>query len=95
MGSRNNDNNIYNLRPFLEKDRLTGENFSTWERMLRLVLKSEGREDVIDTPLPGPLPENPTTAEVKRHKEAHDRAVPITFLMIATMEPSFQKHFED
>src|SRR6187397_1688504 len=96
MGSRNNnDNNVYNLRPFLEKDRLTGENFSNWERMLRLVLKSEGKEDIIDTPLPGPLPENPTAAEIKKHKVAHDRVIPITCLMIATMEPSLQKRFED
>uniref|UniRef100_A0A803LJ15 Uncharacterized protein n=1 Tax=Chenopodium quinoa TaxID=63459 RepID=A0A803LJ15_CHEQI len=96
MGNRNhNDNNIYNLRPFLEKDRLTGENFSTWERLLRLVMKSEGREDVINTPFLGPLSETSTVAEVKKHKEAHDRAVPITFLMIATMEPSLQKRFED
>ncbi|XP_021715745.1 uncharacterized protein LOC110683660 isoform X2 [Chenopodium quinoa] len=96
MGSRNhNENNVYNLPPFLEKDRLTGDNFSNWERMLRPVLKYEGREDVIDTPLPRPLPENPTVAEIKKHKEAHDRAIPITCLMIATMEPSLQKRFED
>ena len=77
MSSRNNDNSNnagFNLRRFFEKDRLNGENFTNWERMLRLILKSEGREDVIDTPLPV-LPENPTNAQRQRHKEILDRVV--------------------
>ena len=97
MSGRNNDNSnnaVFNLRPFFEKDRLNGENFTNWERMLRLILKSEGREDVFDTPLPV-LPENPTNAQRQRHKEILDRAVPITCLMIAAMEPSLQARFEN
>ena len=89
MSGRNNDNSnnvVFNLRPFFEKDRLNGENFTNWERMLWLILKSEGREDVIYTPLPV-LPENPTNAQRQRHKEILDRAVPITCFMIAAMEP--------
>ena len=96
MSGRTNDNSntVFNLRPFFEKDRLNGENFTNWERMLRLILKSEGREDVIDTPLPI-LPENPTNAQRQRHKEVLDRVVPITCLMIAAMEPSLQARFEN
>ena len=97
MSGRNNDNSnnaVFNLRPFFEKDKLNGESFTNWERMLRLILKSEGREDIIDTPLPV-LPKNPTNAQRQRHKEILDRVVPITCLMIAAMEPSLQARFEN
>lgn len=91
----NRDNNaVFNLRPFFEKDRLNGENFTNWERMLRLILKSEGREDVIDNPIPT-LPENATNPQRQRHRETLERAVPIACLMIAAMEPSLQSRFEN
>ena len=53
MSNNNNNNNSgFNSRPFLEKDRLNGGNFLNLERTLRLIMRFEGREDVLDTPLP-------------------------------------------
>ena len=40
------------LRSILEKEKLNGANFLDWERNLRIVLKHEKREHVIDQPIP-------------------------------------------
>ena len=48
--SRNDNPAIINLRSIIEKNKLNGNNFLDWERNLRIVLRSEGRENVLDTP---------------------------------------------
>lgn len=40
------------LRSILEKDRLNGNNFTNWYRNMRIVLKHDKKEHVLDTPLP-------------------------------------------
>ena len=47
-----NDNLKFTLRSIVEKNKLNGTNFLDWERNLRIVLRSEGREDVLTTPIP-------------------------------------------
>ena len=91
--NNNNNNYVFNIFPFLEKDRLNGENFINWERTLRLVLRSEGREDVLETPLHVVTDES-TKADKHRAKQTNDRSVPINCLMIAAMEPDLQKRSE-
>ena len=46
------DNLKYTLRTILEKNKLTQNNFLDKERILRIVLKSEGQEDVLEKPVP-------------------------------------------
>ncbi|XP_021757422.1 uncharacterized protein LOC110722458 [Chenopodium quinoa] len=88
---RNNDS--FNLRSILEKDKLNNNNFLDWERNLRIVLKSEGMEDVLNTEIPV-LAENATQAQKANEKSIRERSVPITCLMLATLETSLQKRFE-
>ena len=40
------------LRSILEKDKLNGTNFLDWYRNLRIVLKQERKEHVLDQPVP-------------------------------------------
>ncbi|XP_021767818.1 uncharacterized protein LOC110732208 [Chenopodium quinoa] len=89
--SRNNDS--FNLRSILEKDKLNNNNFLDWERNLRIVLKSEGMEDVLNTEIPV-LAENATQAQKANEKRIRERSMPITCLMLAMMEPNLQKRFE-
>ena len=51
MAARNN-NTSFSLRSVLEKDKLNGTNYTDWIRNLRIVLRVEKKEDVLDTPLP-------------------------------------------
>ena len=41
-----------NLRSLLENNKLTGPNYLDWLRNVKVVLKSEKKVYVIDTPLP-------------------------------------------
>ena len=45
-------NQTFTLRSILEKDKLNGTNYVDWIRNLRIVLKAEEKEEILDTPLP-------------------------------------------
>ncbi|KAK8690314.1 hypothetical protein V6N13_089008 [Hibiscus sabdariffa] len=45
-------NNTISLRSLLEKEKLNGINFLDWFRNLRIVLKQERKEYVIEEPVP-------------------------------------------
>ena len=53
----NNASNL-SLRSILEKDKLNGTNFFDWYRNLRIVLKQESKEHVLDQPVPNELAAN-------------------------------------
>ena len=57
------------LRSILEKDKLSGTNFTNWYRNLRIVLKQEKREHVLDTPIPDE-PEDEEPVAVKKYLSA-------------------------
>ena len=60
------------LRSVLEKDKLNGTNYLDWICNLRIVLRAEKKEDVLDTPLP-PVPADDASAAVKAaYKKAFD-----------------------
>ena len=45
-------NQPFTLRSILEKDKLNGTNYVDWIRNLRIVLRAEKKEEILDTPLP-------------------------------------------
>ncbi len=56
-------NNNLSLRSVLETNKLAGPNFLDWHRNLRLVLRQEKIEYVLDTPIPmTPEPGSPEEA---------------------------------
>ena len=46
-----NNTQSFSLRSVLEKDKLNGTNYVDWIRNLRIVLRAEKKEEVLDTPL--------------------------------------------
>src|SRR5664279_4433402 len=46
------------LRTIMEKDKLNGTNFTNWYRNLRIVLKQEKKDHVLEDPLPAKLGAN-------------------------------------
>ena len=83
------------LRSILEKDKLNGTNFTNWYRNLRIVLKQEKKDHVLDTPLPDEPDDNATAAVMNAHRKARDESTEISCLMLAHMEPYLQQQFED
>ena len=57
------------LRSILEKSKLNGTNFLDWYRNLRIVLKQEKKEYILDQP----VPEEPAANAPRAQKDAHSK----------------------
>ena len=83
------------LRSILEKDKLNGTNFTNWYRNLRIVLKQEKREHVLDTPIPDEPEDEELVAVKNTYRWARDESTEISCIMLAHMEPDLQQQFEN
>ena len=82
------------LRSLLEKEKLNGTNYADWIRNLRIVLRAEKKEEILDNPL-GEVPgDNATAAAIAAYKKAYDASNEVSCLMLACMEPDLQMQFE-
>ncbi|KAK8557954.1 hypothetical protein V6N13_008778 [Hibiscus sabdariffa] len=87
-------NNNLSLRSLLEKEKLNGINFFDWFRNLRIVLKQERKEYVIEEPAPE-LAANAPRADKDKFKKHLDDMLDVSCLMLAIMSPELQKQHED
>ncbi|CAD6255986.1 unnamed protein product [Miscanthus lutarioriparius] len=71
------------LRSVLEKDKLNGTNYTDWIHNLRIVLRADKKEDVLDTP----LPEEPADDAPATIKNAYKKACDANL----ENKPSFKK----
>ena len=86
--------NTFSIRSVLDKEKLTGTNFLTWSRNLRLVLKQEKKDYVLRDPLPErPLANAARTLHNAWEKHSSDET-DVYCLMLATMTAELQMQFE-
>ena len=83
------------LRSILEKDKLNGTNFATWFRNLRIVLRHDKKEHVLETQLPAEPDVDESTAVKNSYRRSCDESIEISCLMLAYMEPDLQQQFEN
>ncbi|KAK9034774.1 hypothetical protein V6N11_076831 [Hibiscus sabdariffa] len=88
-------NNTISLRSVLEKEKLNGINFLNWFRNLRIVLKQERKEYVIEEAVPNDPGANAPRADKDKFKKHMDDMLDVGCLMHATMTPELQKQHED
>ncbi|KAK8500275.1 hypothetical protein V6N12_017851 [Hibiscus sabdariffa] len=88
-------NNNLSLLSLLEKEKLNGINFLDWFRNLRIVLKQERKEYVIEEPVPDESAANAPRADKDKFKKHLDDMLDVSCLMLATMSPELQKQHED
>ncbi|KAK8553907.1 hypothetical protein V6N12_030886 [Hibiscus sabdariffa] len=88
-------NNTISLRSLLEKEKLNGINFLDWFRNLRIVLKQERKEYVIEEAVPNDPGPNASRADKDKFKKHMDDMVDVGCLMLATMTPELQKQHEN
>ena len=74
------------LKSILEKDKLNGTNFTTWYRNLRIVLKHDKKEHVLEDPLLEEPADNANATTKNAYKKL-DESTKISRLMLACMEP--------
>ncbi|CAD6255407.1 unnamed protein product [Miscanthus lutarioriparius] len=65
-------NQPFTLRSILEKDKLNGTNYADWICNLRIVLRAEKKEEILDTPLPDEPADNAPATEKNTYKKACD-----------------------
>jgi hypothetical protein len=83
------------LRSILEKDKLNGTNYADWIRNLRIVLRAEKKEEILDNPLPEAPIDNAPAAKKNAYKRACDADLEVSCLMLACMEPDLQMQFDN
>ena len=88
------NNSSFNLWYVLDKEKLNGTNFIDWYRNLRIVLRQEKKEYVLEHPYPNDLPDNATDADRTAYEKHIDDAVNMSCLMLATMSPDLKKQYE-
>ncbi|CAD6268046.1 unnamed protein product [Miscanthus lutarioriparius] len=66
------NNTLFALCSVLEKDKLNGTNYTDWIRNLRIVLRANKKEDVLDTPLPEEPADDAPVAIKNAYKKACD-----------------------
>src|SRR6266540_6139385 len=93
MASSSSSN--FTLRSILEKEKLNGTNFIDWIRNLRIILKQERKDYILENPIPPEPAANAPCAERDAYKKHSDDAVNATCLMLATMNSELQKQFEN
>ena len=90
-----NTTSPFSLRSILDKDKLNGTNYSDWVHNLRIILRSDKKETVLDTPIPDEPADNASAALKNAYKRACDDSLKVSYLMLTCMEPELQKKFED
>ena len=88
-------NSSFSLMPVLNREKLKedGSNYLDWIRTLRITLRYENKEYVLDEDVPV-LGENPTPEEVNAYNKHYDESTKVACLMLATMASGLQKNFE-
>ena len=79
------------LRSILEKDKLNGTNFLDWYRNLRIVLKQERKEYILDQPVPDEPAANALKAQKDTYSKHLNDSIDVTCLMLGCMESNLQK----
>ncbi|KAK8584056.1 hypothetical protein V6N12_068306 [Hibiscus sabdariffa] len=79
----------------LATEKLNGINFLDWFCNLRIVLKQERKEYVIEELVPNDPSANASRADKDKFKKHMDDMVDVGCLMLATMTPELQKQHKD
>ena len=87
----NSTNNGLSLRTILDKIKLNGTNFLKWDRFLRIVLKFEHKEYVLDQA----IPREPANNAIRVIKDAFQKhlsdAIDVACVMLGCMERDLHK----
>jgi hypothetical protein len=84
----------FSLQPILEKDKLNGTNYMDWIHNLKIVLRTERKEEVLDTLLLEVHAEDAPATVKAPYKKAMDAYLEVSCLMLACMEPELEMQFE-
>ena len=79
------------LRSILEKDKLNGTNFLDWYINLRIILKQERKEYILNQPVPNKPAANAPKAQKDAYSKHFNDSIDVTCLMLGCMDLNLQK----
>ncbi|XP_012703656.1 uncharacterized protein LOC105914961 [Setaria italica] len=88
------NNSDFNLQSVLDKKKLNGANFIDWYRNLRIVLRKEEIDYVLEPPYPDDPPTDANVVAHRAYQKHLDAALNVSYLLLATMSPNLQKQYE-
>ena len=102
--SDNNNNNLppppppphsnFTLFSIMQKEKLNGANYLDWLRNLRIALRYEDKEYVLDEDLPL-VDDNSPQEEIDAYNRHDKDSVKVACIMLGSMVPELQKSFEN
>lgn len=82
------------LRPLLESDKLTGPNFNSWHKKLRIILEHERILYILTDPAPEEPALNSRSAVKDTYQKWLNDQTTVRCIMLATMNDEFSHRFE-
>ncbi|KAI3711037.1 hypothetical protein L2E82_40840 [Cichorium intybus] len=90
-----NPGNVTSVLSLCSKVTLDGTNYNDWIRNIKMALRFEHKEYVLETELVEVDPDTATPEEVAAYTKHSDDATKVACIMIATMNPELQRIYED
>src|SRR6266540_2449165 len=88
-------NSGFNLRSILGREKLSGTNFIDWYQNLRIVLKQEKKDYVLEQPYPDEPIDNASATDRRAYEKHCNDSLDVSCLMLATMSSELQKQYEN
>ncbi|KAI3680369.1 hypothetical protein L2E82_50354 [Cichorium intybus] len=90
-----NPGNVTSILSLCSKVTLDGTNYNDWIRNIKMTLRFEHKEYVLETELVEVDPDTATPEEIASYTKHSDHATKVACIMIATMNPELQRIYED
>ncbi|KAI3505753.1 hypothetical protein L1887_27969 [Cichorium endivia] len=90
-----NNTNVTSILSLCSKLTLDGTNYNDWMRNIKMALRFENKEYVLDKELIEVGPDTTTPEEYASYKKHYDDATKVACIMVATMVPELQRFYED
>ncbi|KAI3790215.1 hypothetical protein L2E82_03091 [Cichorium intybus] len=89
------NSSVPSILSLCSKVQLNGTNYNDWIRNIKMDLRYENKEYVLETELVDIDPETATPEEIASYQKHSDDATKVACIMIATMNPELQRIYED
>ncbi|KAI3723297.1 hypothetical protein L2E82_34775 [Cichorium intybus] len=89
------NSSVPSILSLCSKVQLNGTNYNDWIRNIKMALRYENKEYVLETELVDVDPETATPEEIASYQKHSDDATKVACIMIATMNPELQRIYED
>src|SRR3954470_22669746 len=93
MASTSANSSSLSLKTMLDKVKLNGTNYLDWDRNLRIVLKFERKEYVLDQAIPEEPANNVTRAVKDAYQKHFSDSIDVACIMLGCIESDLQDQF--